>query len=119
MFGVEDIPDLAGRVVVVTGANGGLGFQTASVLAAKGAHVVLAARDAHMTARAVDAITRAMPDAHLAVVSLDLGSLASVGTAAAVILAQVPPCRRVGEQRRRDGDARGPDRRWIRDPAGS
>ena len=90
MFGVEDIPDLAGRVVVVTGANGGLGFQTASVLAAKGAHVVLAARDAHKTARAVDAITRAMPDAHLAVVSLDLGSLASVGTAAAVILAQVP-----------------------------
>jgi NAD(P)-dependent dehydrogenase (short-subunit alcohol dehydrogenase family) len=44
-FGVADIPDLTGRVAVVTGANGGLGLQTASVLAAKGAHVLLAARD--------------------------------------------------------------------------
>lgn len=89
MFGVEDIPGQAGRVVVVTGANGGLGFQTASVLTAKGARVFLAARDADKTARAIDAITRATPDAQLTVVPLDLGSLASVGTAAAAILAQV------------------------------
>ena len=40
-----DIPDLTGRTAVVTGANGGLGFETARALAAKGAHVVMAARD--------------------------------------------------------------------------
>lgn len=88
-FGVADIPDLSGRVAVVTGANGGLGLHTASVLTAKGAHVLLAARDERKTARAIDVITRATPDAHLTAVPLDLGDLASVGDAAAAILAQV------------------------------
>lgn len=88
-FGVDEIPDLSGRVAVVTGANGGLGLQTATVLAAKGAHVLLAARDERKTARAMEAITRATPDAHLTAVALDLGDLASVAAAAAAILAQV------------------------------
>ena len=46
----KDIPDLSGRTAVVTGANGGLGFQTALALAGAGAHVVLAARDPAKTA---------------------------------------------------------------------
>lgn len=69
VFGVSDIPDLSGRVAVVTGANGGLGLQTATVLAAKGAHVVLAARDERKTARVIDAITRATPGAQLTAVT--------------------------------------------------
>ena len=48
----SDIPDLSGRTAVVTGANGGLGFQTALALAGAGAHVVLAARDPSKTADA-------------------------------------------------------------------
>lgn len=89
VFGVADVPDLSGRVAVVTGANGGLGLQTATVLAAKGAHVVLAARDQGKTARAIDAITSATPDAKLTAVTLDLGNLESVRDAAAAILAEV------------------------------
>ncbi len=50
-----DIPTLTGRTAVVTGANGGLGVETASVLAAKGAHVVMAVRD---QAKAADAVAR-------------------------------------------------------------
>ena len=41
----DDVPDLSGRVVVVTGASGGLGRQAAGVLAGAGAHVVLAVRN--------------------------------------------------------------------------
>ena len=42
----DAMPDLSGRLAVVTGATGGLGLETACVLAAKGAEVVLAARNA-------------------------------------------------------------------------
>jgi NAD(P)-dependent dehydrogenase (short-subunit alcohol dehydrogenase family) len=89
VFGLADVPDLTGRVAVVTGANGGLGFQTASALAAKGAHVLLAARDPRKTAQAIHAISRVAPGAQLSAIPLDLGSLSSVSAAAAAILAQV------------------------------
>ena len=80
MFGVADVPELTGRVAVVTGGNGGLGLQTAKVLAAHGAEVVLAARDLGKTAEALDSILLASPGASVTSVRLDLGSLASVVT---------------------------------------
>ena len=83
----KDIPDLAGRTAVVTGANGGLGFQTALALAGAGARVVLAARDAAKTAAAVARIAERYPAASLEVVPLDLGDLAEVSAAAATVLA--------------------------------
>jgi NAD(P)-dependent dehydrogenase (short-subunit alcohol dehydrogenase family) len=52
-WSTKDIPDQAGRVAVVTGANGDLGLETARALAAAGAHVVLAARSPKKTAAAV------------------------------------------------------------------
>lgn len=82
-----DIPDLSGRTAVVTGANGGLGVETASVLAAKGAHVVMAVRNQEKAADAVARIRRETPEASLELVNLDLGSLASVRAAADAILA--------------------------------
>ncbi|MGK5171385.1 oxidoreductase [Geodermatophilus sp. CPCC 205761] len=83
----KDIPDLSGRTAVVTGANGGLGFQTALALAGAGAHVVLAARDPAKTAAAVARITERHPAASLEVVPLDLGDLSAVKTAADTVLA--------------------------------
>lgn len=77
-----DIPDLSGKVAVVTGANGGLGLETADALAAKGAHVLMAVRDQDKAAAAVDRIRATTPEARLDLVPLDLASLASVREAA-------------------------------------
>jgi NAD(P)-dependent dehydrogenase (short-subunit alcohol dehydrogenase family) len=82
-----DIPDQTGRTAVVTGANGGLGLETARALAAAGARVVMAARNQGKADEAVADIRRGAPDASLEVVALDLGSLVSVREAAERILA--------------------------------
>ena len=86
-WSTEDIPDQSGRVAVVTGANGGLGLETARALAAAGAHVVMAARDQRKAAQAEEDIRKGSSDASLEVVALDLGSLASVREAADRVLA--------------------------------
>ena len=86
-WSTNDIPDLTGKIAVVTGANGGLGLASAKALAAKGAHVVMAARDQDKAARARDEILAGNPSASLEIVELDLGSLASVEAAADAIAA--------------------------------
>ena len=60
-WNVNDIPDLTGKTAVVTGANGGLGLETAKALVGSGAHVVMAARTQEKAAAAYDEITRADP----------------------------------------------------------
>jgi NAD(P)-dependent dehydrogenase (short-subunit alcohol dehydrogenase family) len=85
-WGADDIPDLSGRTAVVTGANGGLGLETARALAGAGAGVVLAARNQQRAGEAVESIRTSAPEASLAVVELDLGSLGSVRRAAGEIL---------------------------------
>ena len=77
-----DIPDQTGRTAVVTGANTGLGYETATALAAKGAHVVLAVRNLDKGKAAADLIARATPGASVTVQELDLTSLESIRTAA-------------------------------------
>src|ERR1700680_4460059 len=81
-----DIPDQAGGVAVVTGANGGLGLETARALAAAGAHVVMAARNQEKATQALADIRAGVPEASLDVVELDLSSQASVREAAELIL---------------------------------
>jgi len=77
-----DIPDQTGRTAVITGANTGLGYETAAALAAKGAHVVLAVRNLDKGKAAADLITRATPGASVGLQELDLTSLESVRAAA-------------------------------------
>lgn len=69
----DDIPDQTGRVAIVTGANSGIGLQTATALCAKGAHVVFACRSVGKA----DAARRAMPGSH-ETRRLDLADLDSV-----------------------------------------
>jgi len=79
---VADIPDQTGRTVVITGANTGLGYETADALAARGARVVLAVRNLDKGKAAADLIARAHPGAEVSVQELDLTSLTSVTDAA-------------------------------------
>jgi NAD(P)-dependent dehydrogenase (short-subunit alcohol dehydrogenase family) len=86
-WSVADIPDQSGRTAVVTGANGGLGLETARALAGAGANVVMAARNQERAAEAMERIRASDPEARLTLVELDLGSLDSVQRAAEQILA--------------------------------
>ncbi len=86
-WGLADIPDLSGRTAVVTGANGGLGLETARGLVGAGATVVMAARNQERAAEALEQIRATAPDVKLTIVELDLGSLTSVQSAAEEILA--------------------------------
>ena len=83
----DSVPDLAGRTAVVTGANGRLGLQTAKVLAARGAHVVMAVRNQTKAEAAVGRIRAETAEASLEPVELDLASQAAVTKAAKQILA--------------------------------
>lgn len=74
----QNIPDQHGRVAVVTGANTGLGFETARMLAMRGATVVLAVRDLDKGKQAADRIK-----GDVSVQALDLTSLDSIRAAAA------------------------------------
>lgn len=77
-WNVGEIPDLDGRVAVVTGANGGLGYVVARELARKGACVVLACRSEARGSAAVERLVGEVPDAAVELARLDLGDLASV-----------------------------------------
>jgi len=79
---VTDIPDQTGRVAVITGANTGLGYETALALADHGAHVVLAVRNLDKGKDAAARITANSPHADVAVAELDLTSLESIRAAA-------------------------------------
>jgi NAD(P)-dependent dehydrogenase (short-subunit alcohol dehydrogenase family) len=77
-----DIPDQTGRVAVITGANTGLGYETALALAEHGAHVVLAVRNLDKGKDAAARIAAKTPHAEVALQELDLTSLESVRAAA-------------------------------------
>jgi NAD(P)-dependent dehydrogenase (short-subunit alcohol dehydrogenase family) len=78
-------PDQTGRTVLVTGANSGIGFETAAALAEAGARTVITARDPDKGEDALAAL-RARTGGDLHLVRLDLASLRSVREAADVVL---------------------------------
>jgi NAD(P)-dependent dehydrogenase (short-subunit alcohol dehydrogenase family) len=86
----DDVPDQQGRLAVVTGANTGLGFETARVLAESGASVVLAVRDIEKGKRAAARIAGTAPGADVTVQALDLTSLDSIRAATDELAARHP-----------------------------
>lgn len=98
MFDAESTTDdvlaglyLTGRRLLVTGASGGLGLETSRALAAHGATVVMAARDVAKNEAAAATIRERHPEAHLEMLEIDLGSIASVRRAAAEMLTRGGP----------------------------
>lgn len=75
---IANIPPQAGKLAVVTGATGGLGYQTAMRLAQAGAEVVLTGRNEAKGREAVSKIRNQFPDANISFEALDLANLASV-----------------------------------------
>jgi len=73
-----DIPDLTGKIAIVTGANSGLGYETSLALAQKGAHVVMACRNPQKAEDSKVEILKHAPNASIELAALDLSSLASI-----------------------------------------
>ncbi|HSV79206.1 MAG TPA: SDR family NAD(P)-dependent oxidoreductase, partial [Ramlibacter sp.] len=85
---VKDIPDQSGRVAVITGATGGLGYETALALAGANARVILTGRNAAKGREAVKRICTVHPNATVRFELLDLASLTSVQGFAAGMITQ-------------------------------
>src|SRR5882757_11207185 len=88
-FTDADVSDQSGKSFIVTGANTGIGYEAARVLAARGARVLLACRDKAKAEVAMARIGRSTPGADVAFLPLDQADLASV-RAAAELAAQEP-----------------------------
>jgi NAD(P)-dependent dehydrogenase (short-subunit alcohol dehydrogenase family) len=86
-----DIPSLARKRVLITGANSGIGYHAALKLARKGAHVMLASRDRQRGEAALARLDADAPNAHTELVIFDLASLASVRSFAEDELAKHRP----------------------------
>lgn len=82
VFTEESVPDQAGKTAFVTGANSGIGYEAARVLAGRGARVRIGCRSPERAEGARDRILALHPEADLEIVPLDLASLASVREAA-------------------------------------
>jgi NAD(P)-dependent dehydrogenase (short-subunit alcohol dehydrogenase family) len=74
----ENIPDLSGKVIIITGANTGLGFEASKEVARRGAQVILACRNMDKAQTALTQINEEIPDASAEVIQLDLASLESI-----------------------------------------
>jgi len=74
----RNIPDLSGKVIIVTGGNSGLGYESVKAFAEKGAQVILASRSVTGGEEARASILKELPGARIDVMTLDLVDLASV-----------------------------------------
>lgn len=85
---IDDIPTQIGKLAVITGATGGLGYETALALAGAGAEVILSGRNAQKGQDALRRIRAEHPQATVRFEVLDLASLASVADFASRIMAE-------------------------------
>ena len=80
---MEEMPNLAGETILVTGGNVGLGYWTAHHLASSGATVIIGCRDQEKCSKAATTIEAETGSKKVITASLDLGSFASIRACAA------------------------------------
>jgi NAD(P)-dependent dehydrogenase (short-subunit alcohol dehydrogenase family) len=83
-----DMPNLTGKVIIVTGANSGIGYEAAKEFARKGAQTILACRSMEKAQAALDQIQTEIQDASAEIMMLDLANLKSVRKFADQVKAQ-------------------------------
>ena len=74
----DNIPTQKGKIILITGANSGLGFEATKVLSKKGAQIIMTARNLHKGNKALEAIKKENPNAMLDVMLLDLADFDSI-----------------------------------------
>ncbi len=74
----ENIPDLTGKVIIITGANSGIGYEAAKEFARKGAQIILASRNLDKAQSALSQIQSDLPETKAEILKLDLASLKSI-----------------------------------------
>ncbi len=87
-FTADSVPHQSGRTALVTGANTGIGYEAARILAGRGARVLLGCRSAERGHAARDRILQVHPEADVAFLPLDLASLESIRKAADQVQAE-------------------------------
>ncbi len=90
-WSADRISDLAGKTLIVTGGNSGLGYETTRELARHGARVLLACRSPEKAQAAIDRLRAENPRADVTAMALDLASLASVRSFASAFLGKHEP----------------------------
>lgn len=75
---VKSIPDQSGKIIIITGANSGIGYESARELSRKGAEVILASRNPTKAEKAIMEIREEIPAAKLKFIELNLSSLKSI-----------------------------------------
>lgn len=74
----ENIPDMAGKLILITGANSGIGFEAAKILASKNGEVILACRNQQKGEEALANILESNHNAQVSCMQVDLADLKSV-----------------------------------------
>src|SRR5438552_17024260 len=87
-FTEANVPKQTGKSFIVTGANAGVGFEIARVLAARGARVLLGCREQTRAQDAIARIKRITPNADVSWLPLDLGDIESIRAAAIAVAAE-------------------------------
>lgn len=77
-WNADNIPELTDRVVIVTGANCGLGYEDTKALTSKGATIIMACRDINKAEEALAQIQQETPNAKADIMQIDLADLASI-----------------------------------------
>lgn len=88
MWTRENIPDLSGKTALITGANTGIGYQTALALYNKGANVVLGCRNIEKANAAAEKLSQSEGLGMVSILPLDLSDLDAVGQSASTFLSQ-------------------------------